>query len=136
MTLTAQEQKLTAEVERLKKYIADYSSTVTQKIDLIEKDLVRMDAENSRLILAKDLAFVERDACIGLLVKLAMASGWRAGVAHGNAVIIDLPNGQVSWEFNESEAHLFSGLPTYPNSIEEITIEEKYSRVMNANLPV
>ena len=126
--------KLVSEIERLKNYVADYTSKVNSKVDAIEKDLGHMEAENNALLSSKEIAYVERDACIGLLVQFAVKSGLSAGTAPGNMVIVDLPSGQVSWEYNESESHLFSGLPAYENKIEAMPLEEKYRRVMNPGI--
>ncbi len=125
---------LLTEVEHLQKESFDYKSTVLRKLTSLETDMNRLVAENSRLITLRDSAYVERDACIGLLVKLAIAKGFSAGIANGNTVILELDKGQVSWEFGESEAHLFEGLPEYQKPIEDIDMVEKYRRVMNAGI--
>lgn len=56
---------------------------------------------------------------------------------HG-CVYIDLPTGQASWHFHESQAHLFAHLPAYPGEWDGHSTEEKYERlaaleVKNAN---
>ena len=126
--------KLVSEIERLKLDMTNYTSKIGAKVDAIEKDLGHMEAENSTLRTSKEIAYVERDACIGLLVQFAVKSGISAGTAPGNLVIVDLPSGQVSWEYNESESHLFSELPAYQNKIEDMPLEEKYRRVMNPGI--
>jgi len=126
--------KLVSEVKRLRQYTLDYNASISQKIDTIEENMLLLEAENQRLLFAKGIVYVERDACIGLIAQLAMGHGFRAGTAPGNKVVVDLPSGQVSWEFNETEAHLFSELPPYPNLVEELPIEETYRRVMNPGL--
>ena len=107
---------------------------IKQKLDTLETDMERLVAENARLIHERESANVERDSCIGLIMQLGIAHGLTAGIANGNFAIIDLPNGQVSWEYDESEAHLFEELPKYQNAIEEIEIAEKYRRVMNPGI--
>ena len=128
--------KLINEVERLKQYVKNYNASVSQKVDTIESDMVQLEAENQRLISAKEAVYVERDACLGLIAQLALANGLVAGTAAQNQIVVYLPSGQVSWEFNESESYLFEALPPYPTSIETIGIEEKYRRVMEPGIQV
>lgn len=132
--------KLVSEVDRLTRFVHNYSNSVSQKLDEIDLERNRLTEENARLAKSNRSAYIERDACIGVMVALAFEKGLRVGTAPGNLVILDLPSGQVSWEIGESESHLFSWLPVYPgvpDSIEGMAIEEKYRRVMNPGiLPV
>ena len=122
-------------IEQLQKSAFEYKDSVLRKLTTIEEDMNRLVAENERLITLRDSAYVERDACIGLLVKLAIANGATSGVVPGkNRVVVELKNGQVFWDFEESEDHLFEGLPAYTKPVEEIDMVEKYSRVMNAEI--
>ena len=107
---------------------------INEKLDTLENDMERLAAENVRLIRERESTYVELDTCVGLIAQLAVANGLAAGVAKGNTVVIDLPGGQVSWTFAESEAHLFEGLNEYSKPIEEIDVLEKYRRVMNPGL--
>jgi hypothetical protein len=106
---------------------------LNQKLDRIERNMQLLLAENEKLIILRDSAFVERDACIGLAAQLAVAHGLTVGVSE-NTVVLDLTGGQVSWEFGESEAHLFGMLPPYAGQIEELDPVEKYRRVMNPGI--
>jgi len=124
---------LVAEIERLNKEAWDYKNIVLRKLTSLETDMNRLVAENLRLITLKDSSYVERDSCIGLIVKLAAANGLKVGV-QGSVVVVELASGQVSWEFEESEAHLFEGLPVYQKTIENLEITEKYRRVMNPGI--
>ena len=124
---------LLTEVESLNKEAWDYKNVVLRKLTTLEEDMNRLVTENARLLSLRDSAEVERDACVGLLVQLAVANGIKAGVK-GNQVIVDLKSGQVSWEFAESESHLFENLPEYKNPVEVLEIGEKYRRVMNPSL--
>lgn len=125
---------LVAEVERLNKYIKDHGTHVSQQLDVLEADMERLVAENARLITVREMAFVERDACVGLLARIALTHGMNVGTVAGNTVALDLPSGQVSWTFEESEAHLIETLPAYTGEIEKMEITEKYARVMNPGL--
>lgn len=90
----------------------------------------------------KDNAYLERNCCVALIARMALASGWRAGTArtaidgwsedwHG-CVYVDLPTGQVSWHFHDSQAHLFSDLPAYGSTWDGHDTPEKYRRVARA----
>jgi hypothetical protein len=112
----------------------EYKQTVLRKLTTIETDMGRLLDENEKQIAMREAAFVERDSCVGLLIKLAIKTGMTAGLANGNTVVLDLPSGQVSWQFEESEAHLFEALPAYTKPVEEIELVEMYTRVMNAEI--
>jgi hypothetical protein len=96
-------------------------------------------AEVERLRETKDGAYLERNRCVALIARMALTLGLRAGLArtaiegwsedwHG-CVYIDLPTGQCSWHFHDSQAHLFYGLPTYAGKWDGHTTPEKYGRV-------
>ena len=105
---------LLTEVENLNKEAWEYKSIVLRKLTTLEDDMNRLITENKRLIAVRESAYVERDSVIGLMVKFASAKGLKTGIK-GNVVIVDLPVGQVSWEFEESESHLFENLSEYTN---------------------
>jgi len=104
--------------------IADYASTTAA--------LAEMTAR-------KDAAYLERNHCVALIARMALACGWRAGTArtaiegwsedwHG-CVYVHLPTGQVSWHYHDSQAHLFAGLPAYTFGWDGHDTPEKYRRV-------
>lgn len=91
---------------------------------------------------AKDAAYRERNQCVALLVRMALALGWRAGVGrHADEpgetwepdwrtiIFIDLPTGQVSWHFHDSETELLAGLPAYMGAWDGHDTARKYRRV-------
>lgn len=119
-------------IEQLQKEAYEYKQTVLRKLTTIEEDMGRLLKENENHITLRDSAYVERDSCVGLLIKIALKNGSVAGVVNGNTVVVELSTGQVSWEYEESEAHLFEGLPEYQKPIENLDLVEKYQRVMNA----
>lgn len=103
--------------------------------DSLQHQLLAMTAQ-------KDGAYLERNRCTALIARMALASGWRAGVArtaiegwsedwHG-CVYVDLPTGQCSWHFHDSHAHLFAGLPAYTGSWDGHDTPERYRRVSEA----
>ena len=112
----------------------DYKQAVLRKLTTIENDMGRLLDENEKQIAMREAAFVERDSCVGLLIKLAIKNGLTAGLANGNTVVLELPSGQVSWQFEESEEHLFETLPPYTKAVEEVELVEMYTRIMNAGI--
>lgn len=82
----------------------------------------------------KDAAYLERNQVVA-----ALASAYPSGIArtaiegwsedwHG-CVYIDLPTGQASWHYHDSQAHLFAHLPSYTGSWDGHSTEEKYQRL-------
>jgi hypothetical protein len=98
--------------------------------------------EAGALRAAKDAAYAERNQCVALIAKMALVLGWRAGVRDHegkpgetwepdwrNLVCIDLPTGQVTWHFHDSERLLLTGMPAYPAPWDGHDTAEKYRRV-------
>jgi hypothetical protein len=91
--------------------------------------------------LQKNAAYKERDACVALIAKMAVALEFKAGLGRHdendqfwdgdwmNIVFIELPNGQLSWHVHDSEMHLFEGLPKYEGTWDGHTTPEKYTRM-------
>jgi hypothetical protein len=143
---------LYSEVERLTKFVKNFSDGVNRKLDDLEANMVRLDEENERLRTMCRSSNLERDACVGLLAKMAKTLGLSVGVGKHewaeldstgqqktfsqNRVVIELPSGQVSWDYLESESHLFDELPQYSGNMEIQSIQDTYLKVMNPNLEV
>lgn len=90
----------------------------------------------------KNGAYSERNKCVAALARMALALGWRAGVGqHADVpgeswdadwrtlVAIDLPTGQVTWHFHDSEKPLIEGLPVYAGSWDGHDTPTKYARL-------
>lgn len=101
-------------------FLETYSQLAAEKIAKLEAD--------------KHGAYEERNRLVALL-----ASFYPSGIArtdipgwlpdwHG-CVYIDLPNGQASWHFHDSHAHLFAHLPPYQGEWDGHTTEEKYRNI-------
>ena len=102
-----------------------------------------------RLTREKDLAYSERDKAVAGFAHMARRSGVRVGVGqHEGAdweddwrtvLFVELPAGQVSWHFHDSERPLLDGLPVAPDyRWDGHTTEEKWARVASladASLP-
>lgn len=82
----------------------------------------------------KDAAYEERNKVVAALARVFPSGVARTAIEgwsddwHG-CVYIDLPSGQVSWHFHDSQAHLFDGLPPYGRSWDGHDTPEKYRRV-------
>jgi hypothetical protein len=87
----------------------------------------------------KDAAYEERNRVVAALAKVFPSGVARTAIEgwsddwHG-CVYIDLPTGQASWHFHDSQAHLFDGLPAYTKPWDGHTTEQKYERL--AALPL
>lgn len=90
----------------------------------------------------KDAAYLERNQCVALVARMAVAMGLPVAVTntaiegwsedwHG-CIYICLPTGQVSWHFHDSHAHLFAGLPQHSEEWDGHDTQEKYRRVNEA----
>lgn len=95
---------------------------------------------------SRDAAYSERNQVLALLARMALRVGWRAGVGEHPAedkdkdweadwrtiLFVDLPTGQASWHFHDSEKHLLAGLPRYAGEWDGHTTPQKYDRVNSA----
>lgn len=94
---------------------------------VVEQALEDMEAR-------KDAAYLERNQVVAALAKCfpsgvakTAIEGWSEDW-HG-CVYINLPTGQVSWHFHDSQAYLFKGLPAYSGKWDGHDTDEKYRRV-------
>lgn len=82
----------------------------------------------------KDAAYLERNQVVAALAKCFPSGVARTAIEgwsedwHG-CVYIDLPTGQASWHFHDSQAYLFDGLPAYAGKWDGHTTDEKYARL-------
>ncbi len=82
----------------------------------------------------KDAAYEERNRVVAALARLFPSGIARTAIEgwsddwHG-CVYIDTPEGQLSWHFHDSQAHLFDGLPPYAGKWDGHSTDEKYQRV-------
>ena len=86
----------------------------------------------------------ERNKCVALIARMAVAQGLEVGLDRHdeadeswdnewrNIIFIELPSGQVSWHFHDSELPLFNWLAQYEGAWDGHTTEEKYQRVLDA----
>jgi len=82
----------------------------------------------------KDAAYLERNQVVAALAK-CFPSGIAKTAIEGwsedwnSCVYIDLPTGQTSWHYHDSQAYLFADLPAYKGKWDGHTTEEKYARI-------
>lgn len=108
-------------------------------IAILLKQINDFKAEVEKVRAEKDNAYLERNKCVALMARMALKLGLIVAVTrtdikewsedwHG-CVYIELPTGQVSWHFHDSQAYLFNGLPQKEHKWDEHTTPEKYDRV-------
>lgn len=105
-------------------------ATILSLISRVEQaEAARADMETR-----KDSAYFERNQVVAGLAKCFPSGVARTAIEgwsedwHG-CVYINLPTGQVSWHFHDSQAHLFDGLPQYDGKWDGHDTPEKYRRV-------
>lgn len=82
----------------------------------------------------KDAAYLERNQVVAALSKCFPSGIARTAIEgwsedwHG-CVYIDLPTGQASWHYHDSQAYLFKDLPPYTKQWDGHTTDEKYKRL-------
>lgn len=110
----------------------------------VSAHIENLEARLAALVAQKNGAYAERNQCVALIARMALALGLKAGVReHPNEdraweddwrtiVFIDLPTGQVSWHFHDSEKPLLGGLPRYVGEWDGHDTPEKYRRAREA----
>jgi hypothetical protein len=100
-------------------------------LDAITKPLEERIAELEK---RKDGAYLERNQVVSALSKCFPAGRAKTAIEgwsedwHG-CVYIDLPTGQVSWHFHDSQAYLFDHLTEYCGTWDRHDTPEKYRRL-------
>lgn len=129
ISLTTEEWQA-REIDRLTQLAYDQVSRLSAQAIQIN----RLTAERDALVAAKDGAYLERNQLVALLSKVFPAGkkqtaieGWSEDW-HG-CVYIDLPTGQASWHYHDSQAYLFDHLPEYQGVWDGHTTDEKYERI-------
>lgn len=112
--------------------------------NVAELSELELNALITDLVEQKDSVYAERNKCVALIARMALALGLEAGLKEHegenwdddwrNIVFIDLPSGQVSWHIHDSELPLFWFLSEYKGEWDGHTTEEKYRRVIESNL--
>lgn len=82
----------------------------------------------------KDAAYLERNQVVAALAKVFPSGVARTAIEGWSedwfgCVYIDLPTGQASWHFHDSQAYLFADLPPYPGQWDGHDTPQKYRRL-------
>jgi len=102
--------------------------SLLDQMELMKKEYEEMRAR-------KDSAYEERNRLVALMATMAQSSGIRKTAIEGwneawhNCVYIDTTQGQMSWHYHDSQAHLFAHLPPYDKEWDGHTTEQKYLRL-------
>lgn len=94
-------------------------------------ETARLRAELAAMNSVKNNAYRERNRVVAALAKL-FPSGVAVDPSEPDwpVLYIDLPDGQVSWHFQRSEAvELLAGIPKYEGEWDGHSTEEKYARL-------
>lgn len=92
----------------------------------------------------KDGAYSERNKTVIALAWMALRAGCRVGTREHEGewdddwraiLMVDLPTGQASWHFHDSERPLLAGFPAYPDEWDGHTTDEKYERMRALSKP-
>ena len=104
--------------------------------DMLDEAICALEEMTSR----KNAAYRERNRVVAALAH-CFPSGIRKTSIQGwsddwhNCVYIDLPSGQVSWHYHDSEVGLFKDLPPYEKEWDGHTTEQKYERLAKLSTP-
>lgn len=90
--------------------------------------------ELAEMIARKDAAYLERNRVVAALANIFPSGVKRTAIEcwsddWHSCVLIDLPTGQASWHYHDSQHHLFEHLPPYAGDWDGHTTEEKYERL-------
>ncbi len=131
----ALKSSLVAEIERgeaLERELAEAKARV-------EAAIPQADIEMIAQVTTKAV-YTERNRLVAALARLFPSGvartsipGW--DITWEQCVYVDLPTGQVSWHFHDSEAYLFEGLPPYAKPWDGHSTEEKYNRLAALTTP-
>jgi hypothetical protein len=119
------------EIERLRETLLQ----VKQDLAICDdREINRVRAEIERLQKQINSVYTERNRLVALIASLYPSGikktdipGWDKEW-HG-CVYIDLPTGQASWHYHDSEAWMFTHLSRYEAEWDGHTTDEKYYRV-------
>lgn len=136
------QQRRTAErvIEERQARIADLTASLGEPGDVLAALEVAIESRGKLLdaTLAKNGAYLERNRLVAALATCYPAGTARTAIEgwapewHG-CVYIDLPTGQASWHYHDSQHTLFAHLPPYAGTWDGHTTEEKYERVARLN---
>lgn len=102
--------------------------------DVISTSALTLEFEKHSLQQAVDKAYEERNRLVALLTKIFPSTRCKTAIEgwsedwHG-CVYVQLPTGQVSWHFHNSQAGMFAHVPYTLTKWDGHTTAEKYQRI-------
>lgn len=122
--------------------IASYRLKMSQGAIGITSNLNTLDAFKAKsAIESKNLAYSERNQMLAAFCRIAIASGFTAGIGRHegedwdndwrNIVFMDLPTGQISFHIHDSELPLFAFLPIYKGEWDGHDTDTKWQRLLS-----
>ena len=112
----------------------DLQMEAADAIQALQAQVLDLGDTLAALEITKDGAYAERNRLVALLSKVfpsgkkkTAIEGWSEDW-HG-CVYIDLPTGQASWHYHDSQGWLFEHLPMYQGTWDGHTTKEKYDRI-------
>ena len=131
----AQILSLTAERDGYKQACVDTG----ERIAAAEARAEAAERERDDYQARKDGAYEERNRLVAVVARMAIAAGYSAcrtrTAIEGwsddwhNCIYIELPCGQASWHFHDSQGELFADLPERDHAYDGHTTEEKYAKL-------
>ncbi len=127
-------ERAEAEVARSRDAETRWAAELKRVREVAGAGLENLRAQLARSEAEKNGAYLERNRVVAALAKCFPSGTARTAIEgwsedwHG-CVYIDLPTGQVSWHYHDSQAYLFADLPPYTKPWDGHSTEEKYARV-------
>ena len=109
-------------------------SALCNALEALQARVLELGDALAALEITKDGAYAERNRLVALLSKV-FPSGKKKTVIEGwsedwhGCVYINLPTGQASWHYHDSQGWLFEHLPEYQGVWDGHTTNEKYERI-------
>lgn len=123
-------------------YCERYCKRLEGQLAGAREESERRAGQRDSVLTALNAVYAERGQLAALLARMALKLGWRAGVRQDLAddvkpdwrtvLFVDLPTGQASWHFHDSERHLLAGLPDYADAWDGHSTDAKWERVRTA----
>lgn len=137
--LLAQLEAAEASNRDLTAKLAEANAVVADKAYILERYAEQKDAL-SEAVTAKNLAYTERNRLVAFVARMLPTCGTRKTDIPGwdpewhGCVFIDTVEGQLSWHYHDSDAHLFASLLPYPHPWDGHSTPEKYERLWKLTL--
>lgn len=138
MTTTKEYEVLQAvmggRTERVKFTASSRPDLMETLLTLAQERISYLENEFEEMRSRKYAAYKERNRLVALLAR-CFPSGLKKTAIEGwsedwqNCVYIELPTGQASWHFHDTDAPLFEGVPPYTGEWDGHTTTQKYENI-------